>query len=159
MEQSVTTQVVLKLPGGKDCGPFSISCTSEVEVLDELPKLFTVAARQPIPGTKFFVDTPQSASHIYVTALSTTGSPLEAMEVYAIEVGQGQRLSEGEVRNRFYDSFGVQLQGAIGVVSDPEAEAGEGGMSPDLPSMAGCHFTCISKCTNCQTFWSFNCPL
>ena len=80
------------------------------------------------------------------------GSPLKVMEVYAIEVGQGQRLSKGEVRNRFYDSFGVQLQGAIGVVSDPEAEVGEGGMSPDLPSMAGCHFTCISKSTYCQTF-------
>ena len=77
MEQLVTTQVVLKLPGGKDCGPFSISCTSEVEVLDELPKLFTVAARQPIPGTKFFVDTPQSVSHIFVTALSTMSSPLK----------------------------------------------------------------------------------
>ena len=136
MEQSVTTQVVLKLPGGKDCGPFSISCTSEVEVLDELPKLFTVAARQPIPGTKFFVDTPQSASHIFVTALSTMGSPLEVMEVYAIEVGQGQRLSEGEVRNRFYDSFGLQLQGAIRVVSGSVAKkAGEGGKSPDLSSM------------------------
>ena len=121
-------------------------------MLDELPKLFTVAARQPIPGTKFCVDTPQSVSHISVTALSTTGSPLKVMEVYAIEVGQGQRLSEGEVRNCFYDSFGVQLQGAIGVVSDPETEAGEGGVSPDLPSMAGCHFTCISKSTYCQTF-------
>ena len=117
MEQSVTTQVVLKLPGGKDCGPFSISCTSEVEVLDELPKIFTVAARQPIQGNKFLVDTPQRASHIFVTALSTMSSPLKVMEVYAIEVGQDQRLSEGEVRNRFYGSFGVQLQGAIGVVS------------------------------------------
>ena len=87
MEQLVTIQVVLKLPGGKDCGPFSISCTSEVEVLDELPKLFTVAAQQPILGTKFFVDTPQSASHIFVMALSTMGSPLKVMEVYAIEVG------------------------------------------------------------------------
>ena len=80
--------------------------------------------------------TPQSASHIFVTALSTTSSPVKVMEVYAIEVGQGQWLSEGEVRNRFYDSFGLQLQGAIRVVSGSVAKkAGEGGKSPDLSSM------------------------
>ena len=96
-------------------------------MLDELPKLFKVIAQQPIPGTKFFVETPQSTSHIYVTSSSTAGLPLGTIEVYAIEVGRDQRLSEGEVRNRFYDSFGMQLQSAVRVVSGPEAEdAGEG---------------------------------
>ena len=133
MESPVTTQVVLRLPGGKDCGPFSICSTSEVEVLDELPKLFTVVAQQPIPGTKFFVETPQRTSHIYIasmstdSSLSTTGSPLRTAEVYAIEVGQDRRLSEAEVRNRFWNSFGMQLQSAVRVVSGPEAEhTGEG---------------------------------
>ena len=96
-------------------------------MLDELPKLFTVVAQQPLPGTKFFVETPQSTSHIYVTSSSTVGLPLGTLEVYAIEIGRDQRLSEGEVRNRFYDSFGMQLQSAVRVVSGPEAEdAGEG---------------------------------
>ena len=40
-------------------------------------------------------------SHIYVTALSTTSSPLKVMERYAIEVGNDQWLIEGEVQNPF----------------------------------------------------------
>ena len=143
----MSTRVVLKLPDGKECGPFSINSTSEADVFSELPKLFGVITQQHIrvrvPGTQFFVEVPNCAGYIYIAFPPTSGvesSSHEMIEVYAVKVEQGGQLSEGEIRNHLYNNFGKQLEYAMSVISGPkEGKTEERCKSVGLPNM-GCVF-------------------
>lgn len=131
-----TTRVVLKLSNGRDYGPYSINSTTETVVFSELSKLLRNVTQLHIcvPDTQFFVEIPDCASSLYIAFPPTTGaedSSPETMEVYVIKMEQGEQLSEGEIRNRFYDSFGKQLEYAMSVVDDPEREC----KSLGLPNM------------------------
>ena len=122
-----TTRVVLKLPNGRNYGPYSINSTAETVVFRELLNLFRVITQLHIclPGTQFFVEIPDCAGSLYIAFPPTTGaedSSPETMEVYVIKMEQGEQLSEGEVRNRFYDSFGKQLEYAMSVVYGGKTE-------------------------------------
>ena len=122
-----TTRVVLNLPNGRDYGPYSIESTTETVVFSELSKLLRNVTQLHIsvPDTQFFVEIPDCASSLYIAFPPTTGaedSSPETMEVYVIKMEQGEQLSEGEVRNRFYDSFGKQLEYAMSVVYGGKTE-------------------------------------
>ena len=136
---------MLKLPNRRECGLFSTNSTSEADVFSELPKLFRVITQQHIqvrvPGTEFFVEVPDLAGCLYIAFPPTTGvenSSHKTIEVYAIKVEQGGRLSEGEIQNDLYDNFGKQLECAMSVVSGPkEDKTEERCKSVGLPNMGG----------------------
>lgn len=144
-DTEMSTRVVLKLPDGKEYGPFSINSTSEADVFSELPKLFGVITQQHIrvrvPGTQFFVEVPNCAGYIYIAFPPTSGvenSSHETIEVYAVKVEQGGQLSEGEIRNHLYNNFGKQLEYAMSVISGPkEGKTDERCKSVGLPNMGG----------------------
>ena len=135
-----TTRVVVKLPNGRDYGPYSINSTTETVVFRELSKLLKNVTQLHICvlDTQFFVEIPNCASSLYIAFPPTTGvedSSPETIEVYVIKMEQGEQLSEGEIRNRFYDSFGKQLECAMSVVYGGKTE--KLCKSLGLPNMGG----------------------
>ena len=84
------------------------------------------------------MEIPDCAGSLYIAFPPTTAaedSSPETIEVYVIKMEQGEQLSEGEIRNRFYDSFGKQLECGMSVVYEGKTEKRR--KSLGLPNMGG----------------------